>query len=142
MYLAKTARYSDVTEYDMRKTKLNKVRKTSRAGLIRKLDKAVSAFTLAREASCVTCGSTEKGTNGHLFSRTAYSTRFDITEDGNCHRQCWPCNYRHEFDPYPYMSWYEMEFGKKKLEELHRRYRTPVKLKDSDLKNMIEAIQI
>lgn len=117
-----------------------KLRKTlgNRKLLVKKLDSKVSKFIRARDKACVLCGSVEKLTNGHIFSRVAYSTRWDTTDDGNCHCQCWDCNYRHEYDPYPYINWYIKKFGQDKLDELHKRFNTPVKYHSRDLLEMIE----
>lgn len=118
-----------------------KMKKPSRKTLVKKLDQAVSLYIRNRDKACVVCGSSERLNNGHLFSRTAYSTRWDVTEDGNCHAQCWPCNFRHERDAYPFNNWYIMKFGKDKWDELHRRYATPQKYKDFELIELLNYIK-
>jgi hypothetical protein len=115
--------------------------KSERKKLVDKLDKAVSAYVRSRDKACVTCGSTERLGCGHIFSRVAHSTRWDISEQGNCWCQCWGCNYRHEFDPYPYFTWYEKKFGKEALEELHQKFKTPHKYKDFELQEMLDNIK-
>jgi hypothetical protein len=117
------------------------MKKSPRKELVKKLDTVCSQYIRARDKRCVVCGSTEKLTNGHLFSRTSYSTRWDYTKDGNCHCQCAPCNYRHEFDPFPFTSWYIRKFGKAKWEKLHQRYRTVRKFKDFELQELFEIIE-
>lgn len=127
-----------------RKTKVKKVRKTSRASLVRKLDKLVSEFIRQREPECVLAslgGCSGIWNNSHVFSRSNYSLRWDITEDGNCHGMCWGHNYRHEFDPYPYYRWYMNKFGQDKFDELHRQWRTVNKLSNVQLEAMITGIQ-
>lgn len=118
-----------------------KVWKTPRKVLVGKLDTAVSIYIRQRDGACVVCGTTENLTNGHVFSRIAYSTRFDITPDGNCHTQCSSCNLRHEHDSYPYNNWYITKFGKQSWDDLHLRYATPVKLKDFQLIELFEEIK-
>ena len=118
-----------------------KMKKPSRKALVKKLDQAVSLYIRNRDKACVVCGTTERLTNGHLFSRVAYSTRWDVTEDGNCHAQCMGCNLRHEHDAYPFNNWYIMKFGKDKWDELHLRYATPKKYKDFELIELIEHIK-
>lgn len=115
--------------------------KITRKGLVKKCDNIVSEFVRKRDKQCVVCGSTERLGNGHVFSRIAHSTRWDITPDGNCHAQCWPCNYRHEFDPYPYLNWYRQTFGDDKLEELHARFRQTRKYKDFQLQELYEEVK-
>ena len=116
-------------------------RKASRKTLVKKLDKIVSQYIRLRDKYCVVCGSGERLTNGHLYSRTTYSTRWDITDDGNCHCQCWGCNFKHEFDPYPYTNWYIEKFGKDKWDELHTKFRTLTKYSNTDLEELYETIK-
>lgn len=127
-------------EAEAEKKEKDKLRKTlgNRKLLVKKLDAKVSKFIRERDKRCVICGSVEQLTNGHLFSRTTYSTRWDTTKDGNCHCQCWDCNYKHEFDPYPFTSWYLKKFGQKKLDELYQRYKTTVKYSSRELLEKIE----
>lgn len=80
-------------------------------GLVEANDEVVSLITRQREPACICCGSTEELTNGHLFSRRHHSTRFDVTPDGNCHTQCWPCNKRHQSEKDPYTFAFVRLFG-------------------------------
>lgn len=80
-------------------------------GLMEANDEVVSLITRARESSCIVCGSTEELTNGHLFSRRYYATRFDVSEDGNCHVQCWGCNKAHQRNKDPYTFAFVRLFG-------------------------------
>lgn len=107
-------------------------KKPNRKLTVKKLDTAVSLFIRARDGRCVTCGSMEKLTNGHLWSRVAYSTRWD---ELNCHCQCWNCNYRHEFDPYHYQEWFKTKYGEEAYHELHRKFRVPVKYSTAELED-------
>lgn len=88
-------------------------------GLVEANDEVVSLITREREPACIVCGSTEELTNGHLFSRRYYSTRFDVTPDGNCQVQCWGCNKRHQHDKDPYTFAFVRRFGG----EAHARVR-------------------
>lgn len=88
------------------------------------------------------CGSQEHLQNGHVFSRTSYSTRWDILEEGNCHTQCRSCNLRHERDFYPYSKWYIEEFGQEKLDELHFRYKNTNKVSTLDLENLYLELKL
>lgn len=119
-----------------------KARKLTRKGLVRNLDKELSLHIRQRDGRCVICGSTESLTNGHLFSRQSYSTRWDYSEDGNCHTQCLKCNLSHEYDPYPFTSWYIKKFGLDKYDELHRRHKTILKLKDFQLQELLNKIKL
>ena len=112
----------------------------SRKTLIRKLDQKVSSIIRERDTCCVLCGSSERLTNGHLFSRIKYSTRWDITVDGNCHGQCLSCNLKHEFDPYPFFKWYLNSFGGEALDNLHERYLEPKKFSNKDLQAIYDAL--
>lgn len=115
--------------------------KLSRKKLISKLDKLVSQKIREIEPACVTCGSIDKLGAGHIFSRKAYATRWDLSPEGNVHTQCWGCNYRHVRDQYPYLDWYVKKYGGAKLESLRQRFHTITKLKDSHLLEMIERLK-
>jgi hypothetical protein len=118
------------------------IKKVKRSTLKTKLDKVVSLFIRARDKKCVICGSTEGLSNGHVFSRTSLNTRWDITPDGNCHAQCWSCNYRHSSrDSYPYFNWYIKKFGQKKFDELHKRFSITTHLKDWQLVELYEQLK-
>ncbi len=116
-------------------------RKASRKTLIKKLDTLVSKYIRERDQFCVQCGKTESLTNGHIFSRRHYSTRWDISDDGNCHCQCWGCNYKHSYDNYEYYKWYEKKFGIEKFEELRGKYRQSKKYTNVDLEELYEKIK-
>lgn len=115
---------------------------SERKKLVKELDRVVSLFIRARDKECVICGSRERLQNGHLFTRTAYSTRWDITEDGNCHCQCATHNYIHEMDSYPFTKWYLNNFGEQAYDELHLRHKQVCKLKDYRLKEMIDNVKL
>ena len=54
---------------------------SKRKSIVRKLDKIVSLIIRKTTPYCVVCGTTQFLQNGHLFSITAYNTRWDISED-------------------------------------------------------------
>jgi len=112
-------------------------RKITRKGWIRKLDKLVGDIVKVRDGLCVTCGSRSNLTPGHLFSRVAYSTRWDLT---NVYAQCTNCNFRHESDPYPLTNYFIEIWGRAKLDKLHRKYVTPVKYKTYQLEELYKHL--
>ena len=117
-------------------------RKPSRKTLVRNLDNAVSRYIRDRDGCCVQCGSTERLTCGHIFTRKNYSTRWDIRSDGgNLWCQCWPCNFRHGIDAWPYFKWYIDKFGQEKFDELRRRFKSFRKFKDFDLEELLDEIR-
>lgn len=124
----------------MKKLGRQKPKKSNRAKLVDKLDDLVSIIIRGRDQKCVVCGSTDKLTNGHIFSRGSYSTRWDITEDGNCHTQCWGCNYKHVRDQYPYFNWYIKKFGQVKFDALRRRFKETRPYKDYELEEIYEEL--
>ena len=71
----------------------------------------------------------------------AYSTRWDISEDGNCHCQCWACNYNHVRDQYPYFTWYISIFGPEKLEKLRRKFKGVKKYKTWQLIELYDHLE-
>src|SRR5574343_718996 len=105
-------------------------RKLSRKGLVKKLDDVFSKFIRARDSRCVICGTMQDLTNGHLFSRVAYSTRWS---EINCHCQCMSCNYKHELDAYPFTRWFIDHYGIEEYDRLHAEYKSIKKFKDFDI---------
>ncbi len=114
------------------------MRKITRKGLVRKLDKLVSQYIIARDKKCVNCGSRTNLTGGHLFSRVAYSTRWEVR---NVFCQCVSCNMRHEYDPFPLTSYFIEKYGMKEYDSLHRQYSTPRKFKDFELAVMVDQFE-
>jgi 5-methylcytosine-specific restriction endonuclease McrA len=109
----------------------------SRKGIVRKLDKLVGDIVKLRDGQCVVCGSKSNLTSGHLFSRVAYSTRWDLD---NLFCQCLSCNLRHEYDPYPLMKYAERVWGREKVEEIHKKYVTPHKFRTFQLIELYEDL--
>jgi hypothetical protein len=106
------------------------------------LDCVHSRYIRARDGHrCVVCGSGENLECGHIFTRTAKSTRWDTEPDGNCHCQCHRCNMRHVENPEPYMRWYIRKHGFEKLAELKKRFLTLKRFNDNDLLEKINEIQ-
>ena len=113
-------------------------KKTPRQRVIKRLDDVTSKIIRIRDGACVQCGSTENLTNGHVFSRRHYATRWDIMEDGNCHTQCWGCNYKHSYDNYTYYKWYQDKFGVEKFEQLRSEYDQTCKRSNAELEEMYQ----
>ena len=127
-----------ITNYDF-SFKMRKQRKSSRATLVRKLDKLCAKIILERDNyTCVICGSTKSPGWGHLFSRRTYNTRWDMF---NGHCQCWGCNYKHVRDQYPYLKWFEDKYGKQALKELRQRYTEVKRWTIQDLKDKLEELE-
>ena len=116
------------------------MRKTSRKGWVRMLDKIVSDIVIKRDGLCVCCGSKRNITAGHVFSRVAYSTRWDLT---NVYAQCWPCNYRQKIkgDSYPIQNYFIEIWGRAKLDKLHKKYVTLVKYKNYQLEELFNELK-
>jgi hypothetical protein len=113
-------------------------KRPSRRGKVKRLDNAFSLYIRERDGwQCVTCGSRvkERLQCGHLFSRAAYSTRWD---ERNAYCQCASCNLYHEHDPYPLIQHFLSLYTQSDLDRLHEKYRTPVKLKDSEIDELIK----
>ena len=115
--------------------------KTARQKIVDKLDKITSEIVRTRDRKCVVCGGKSKLGSGHVFSRKAYSTRWDITNDGNVHTQCWPCNFRHTRDQYPYFKWYRAKFGDDAFDGLRYRFKAIAKYKTFELEELYERLK-
>lgn len=115
------------------------MRKISRKGLIKKLDKLTREIILKRDGyRCVTCGSNKSPGWSHVFSRKTYNTRWDMM-NGNC--QCWPCNYKHVRDQYPYFEWFKNNYGERAFKELREEYDHVHRWTMLDLKEKLKELQ-
>ena len=63
-------------------------------------------------------------------------------EDGNCHTQCWGCNYKHSYDNYTYYKWYQERFGTQAFETLRERYMQTCKLSTPELEELYDKYKI
>ena len=90
-------------------------KKTGRQKAIKKADDAMSQYIRKRDKYCITCGSPANLTNSHLITRSKHATRW---VELNCHCQCRGCNYRHEFQPEIYTTWFLNKYGEKQYAEL------------------------
>lgn len=109
----------------------------SRKKIVKKLDMVFSLFVRKRDGRCVTCTNLKRLplTNGHLFSRVAFSTRWD---ELNCHCQCTGCNLYHEHDSGRFTTWFLRKFGQEKYELLYASYNHTAKYTSQDLMLMIK----
>jgi hypothetical protein len=118
-------------------------KKPSRKTIVRKLDALVKEIVIARDGKCIVCGTTQNLTPGHLFSRVAYSTRWDLD---NVYAQCLNCNFRHESDPYPMIQavcskqMTDHPAVDEWLDDLHRKYVTPHKYKTYELEELYNEL--
>jgi len=87
----------------------------------------------------VTCGSTKDLQAGHFFSRKRDSTTFSLR---NVHAQCDSCNTKHNNNPEPFRRFMVAKFGLAGLAELERLNETVRQYKDTDLKLIIEIIEV
>jgi len=108
---------------------------------IKDLDNAVSSFIISRDKYCVICGTNRNLTNGHLFTRESKVTRWDTSEDGNCHCQCVECNQEHEINPSVYEEWYINKFGMDSFERLKTRFYENKPIKTFEILERIKDLE-
>ena len=118
--------------------KVPKPKKPSRKSLVAACDRELSLSVREECPQCVTCGSRENLTCGHLFSRVAYSTRW---MRDNVATQCAKCNLRHEYDPGPFTIWYIKTYGLAEYESLSRIHRHPFKFDNGQLQATLDIIR-
>ncbi len=109
-----------------------------RKKLIDELDETMSKMVIARDKKCVICGSKEKLTWGHLFSKRTYATRWDQL---NSHCQCWPCNYGHVYDTSKYTKWFLDTYGQDAWNALYDRFHSRRQWTMADMKAMLSDFQ-
>jgi hypothetical protein len=103
-------------------------KKDSRKKWVREADKWAS-LDVRLDGKCVLCGSTKNLNCGHLFSRVAYSTRW---QEENLYCLCAGCNMKMENDPVvaeQLLQYARFMYGDTVIEKLHRLYESayPVK---------------
>ena len=111
---------------------------SNRKKLVAELDRVFSLYIRKRDGRCVLCGATERLQCGHLFSRTAYSTRWHMA---NAHAQCASHNCMHEHDAWPFYSWFIQKFGQEAFDNLHEIYATPRKYDNAEIEKMIYSFK-
>ena len=116
--------------------KTKKPKKPSRKSIVKRLDAIMSLYIRARDKYCVLCGTSENLTNGHLFSRVAYSTRWD---EGNCFCQCASHNLAHEYNPHTFINWYIVHFGLEAYQALLEKHNTVKKFSNYELLELCEV---
>jgi len=111
---------------------------------MKRTDKALSDFIRAKIPYCVTCGSRESLTAGHVFGRSFKSTRFSLD---NVFTQCAECNGDHERDRSRFDNWYKEQFGEAAFNGLEVHSKTIRKWTvseliqlEEDFKRMKEAL--
>ena len=112
--------------------------KTTRQAWIKKLDKLVSEIVILRDKECVLCGSKKQLGCGHLLTRGAYATRWDLV---NCNCQCWAHNYYHERHPEKYTQWFLWRYGMNQYDHLIKKHHTITHFKAFDLKELYEELK-
>ena len=100
-----------------------------------KAEKAHSLHIRERDKACVTCGSSQNLTNGHLITRSKKSIFFDSK---NCNCQCRGCNLKHEFNPEIYTQWFINRYGLVEYHDLIRRGNETKKWTKEELEQIAE----
>ncbi|MEY2867760.1 MAG: hypothetical protein RIR01_160 [Bacteroidota bacterium] len=109
-----------------------------------KLDKVFSLYIRLRDAdengfcTCYTCGKVahyKEMQNGHFWSRTHLSTRFN---ENNCKVQCVGCNIFKKGNYIEYTKRLLKELGEEKFNELERLKNSTVKISKTEYEQMIE----
>lgn len=109
-----------------------------------KLDKVFSLYIRLRDAdkngfcTCYTCGKVahyKEMQNGHFWSRTHLSTRFN---EDNCKVQCVGCNIFKKGNYIEYTKRLLKELGEEKFNELEQLKNSTVKISKAEYEQMIE----
>ena len=122
------------------------MRKISRKGLVKKLDKLFSEYIRTRYAMddmvrCITCNTIRHWKEidaGHFCSRRHYSTRWNST---NVQNQCKKCNGFMGGENYLFGKYLDKTHGVGTADELIKLSRQITKFTDQDLKDMIKLYE-
>lgn len=102
------------------------------------LDAIVRLILPLMESCCFTCATVHGLEVGHLFSRRHRHGRWDTSIDGNCHRQCNPCNQFHINSSTLYQDKFIDRFGERAFADLAERVHSNQKITYSDLLELLE----
>jgi hypothetical protein len=116
-----------------------KVKSVSRKAVVKRADDAFSAYIKARDGHCVVCGATTYLQCGHLFSRVAYSTRWN---EANAFCQCRGCNMRHKYDFEPLRKAAVRRLGEDVVESIHVLWTRPVVMKTAQVMEIARYFQV
>ena len=120
------------------------MKKKTRKNIVKRLDTLFSLYIRLRESDnemvkCFTCGKVSHYKKnmqcGHFQSRSAYSTRWDIT---NCQVQCYGCNVMQQGRQYQFGLNLEKKYGKGTAEKLLIKSKQTVKYSNEDLQELIQ----
>tara|TARA_B100001758_G_C18405312_1_gene611649 strand:- start:1402 stop:1776 length:375 start_codon:yes stop_codon:yes gene_type:complete len=123
------------------------MRKLSRKGIVKKLDKVFSLFIRNRFAKngiaqCVTCGkkdAVERMQAGHFISRKHYATRWCTT---NVQVQCASCNVFKYGEQYKFGVYLDQHYGVGTADELLQKSKQIVKLTNEELLEKVELYKV
>ena len=120
------------------------MKKKTRKNIVKRLDTLFSLYIRLRESDnemvkCFTCGKVSHYKKnmqcGHFQSRSAYSTRWDIT---NCQVQCYGCNVMQQGRQYQFGLNLEKKYGEGTAEKLLIKSKQTVKYSNEDLQELIQ----
>ena len=110
--------------------------KSERKRAVDAADRAFSKYIRARDGRCAVCGSAGSLQCGHIFSRIAYSTRWD---EENAFALCASDNMAAEYDPWPMLE--AARKGGVALDDLHLRYETPRKYTTGEIREIAKEYE-
>ena len=123
-----------------KKVKKKRKRLITMPRLLKKADAIFSIWIRTRDGyRCVLCNSTVRVQNGHLIARGKRAVRFDVK---NCNAQCSRCNYKHEFEPQHYISWFLRKWGEGEYLDLVDKSKPIYKFSRSELEDLCEKYRI
>lgn len=122
------------------KKKRRKQTKPLRTRLIKQLDTIFSQYIRERDRRCVHGDASCRGPiqAGHLIRRGNHATRWD---ELNCHGECSGHNYKHNFYPELYTTWFVEKYGQAAYTALVARSRTIRKHTAAELEALIQEYQ-
>lgn len=125
---------------DVKKTRLRKRSNSERAKLIARID-SVHGWIVRNSGPCVITG--EQATDcSHLFVRSRFKTRWDISEDGNCHPMSRRAHNDHHNGSGNYKAWYIRKFGEDRYYALMRLSNLIYNPTQSELGELLDKLEL
>src|SRR5512139_176077 len=114
-------------------------KKTARQKAVELADKECRELVMLLEPVCVICHKPGRGDPSHFFSRTRYSTRWDLRNVHNNDKRC-HIGF-HMVSPKPYTDFMYAKYGKVEFDALEAKSNQVTKFSTEDILAIAESLK-